>query len=63
VDVEGHGIGRLLVPFVVRPEAQPQMPVNTATVTQQLEASVSSSTFPQVRSAAAASQLQGANGA
>ena len=39
VDFEGRGIGRLLVPLVVRPEAQREMPVNVATMKQQLEAS------------------------
>jgi len=40
VDFEGHGIGRLLVPLVVRREAQREMPVNVATLKQRLEASV-----------------------
>lgn len=39
VDFEGHGIGRLLVPLVVRREAQREMPVNMATLKQRLEAS------------------------
>jgi uncharacterized protein YndB with AHSA1/START domain len=39
VDFEGHGIGRLLVPLVVRREAQREMPVNVATLKQRLEAS------------------------
>jgi hypothetical protein len=40
VDFEGHGIGRLLVPLVVRREAHREMPVNVATMKQRLEASV-----------------------
>ena len=39
VDFEGHGVGRLLVPLVVRREAQREMPVNVATLKQRLEAS------------------------
>jgi uncharacterized protein YndB with AHSA1/START domain len=39
VDFEGHGIGRLLVPLVVRREAQREMPVNVATLKQRIEAS------------------------
>jgi uncharacterized protein YndB with AHSA1/START domain len=39
VDFEGHGIGRLLVPLVVRREARREMPVNVATMKQRLEAS------------------------
>ena len=40
VDFEGHGIGRLLVPLVVRREAQREMPVNVKTLKERLEASV-----------------------
>jgi hypothetical protein len=39
VDFEGHGIGRLLVPLVVRREAEREMPLNVATVKERLEAS------------------------
>lgn len=39
VDFEGHGIGKLLVPLVVRREARREMPVNVATLKQRLEAS------------------------
>jgi len=39
VDFEGHGIGRLLVPLVVRREAKREMPVNVATLKQRIEAS------------------------
>jgi hypothetical protein len=39
VDFEGRGIGRLLVPLVVRREAQREMPVNVAALKQRLEAS------------------------
>jgi hypothetical protein len=38
LDFEGHGIGRLLVPLLVRREAQREMPVNVATLKQRLEA-------------------------
>jgi hypothetical protein len=39
VDFEGHGIGRLLVPLVVRREAKREMPVNMAALKRCLEAS------------------------
>ena len=39
VDFEGHGIGRLLVPLVVRREARREMPVNVTTLKQRLEGS------------------------
>lgn len=39
LDFEGHGIGRLLVPLLVRGEARREMPVNVATLKQRLEAS------------------------
>lgn len=38
VDFEGHGIGRLLVPLVVRREARKEMPANLAELTRRLEA-------------------------
>jgi hypothetical protein len=37
VDFEGHGIGRLLVPLIVRREARKEMPANLATLKQRLE--------------------------
>jgi hypothetical protein len=37
VDFEGHGIGRLLVPLVVRREAQKEMPENLQQLKQRLE--------------------------
>jgi hypothetical protein len=37
VDFTGYGIGRLLVPLVVRREARKEMPANIATVKQRLE--------------------------
>ena len=40
LDFEGHGIGRFLVPLVVRREAQREMPVNVAALKQRLEASL-----------------------
>jgi hypothetical protein len=38
VDFEGHGIGKLLVPLVVRRQARAEMPANCARLKQQLEA-------------------------
>jgi uncharacterized protein YndB with AHSA1/START domain len=38
VDFEGHGIGKLLVPLVVRREARTEMPANMARLKQRLEA-------------------------
>jgi hypothetical protein len=37
LDFEGYGIGRLLVPLVVRREAKREMPVNMATLKKHLE--------------------------
>ena len=37
VDFTGHGIGKLLVPLVVRREARKEMPTNLATLKQRLE--------------------------
>jgi len=37
VDFEGHGIGKVLVPLVVRREAQKEMPINLAALKHQLE--------------------------
>jgi uncharacterized protein YndB with AHSA1/START domain len=37
VDFEGHGIGKLLVPLVVRREARKEMPANLATLKERLE--------------------------
>jgi uncharacterized protein YndB with AHSA1/START domain len=37
VDFTGHGLGKLLVPLVVRREAAKEMPTNLATLKQQLE--------------------------
>jgi uncharacterized protein YndB with AHSA1/START domain len=39
VDFTGHGIGKLLVPFMVRPEARKEMPANMAALKQKLEGS------------------------
>jgi hypothetical protein len=38
VDFDGHGIGRLLVPLVVRRQARAEMPENLARLKQQVEA-------------------------
>lgn len=38
VDFAGHGIGRLLVPLIVRSQARREMPVNLATLKSRLEA-------------------------
>ncbi len=37
VDFEGHGIGKLLVPLVVRREARKEMPTNLAALKRRLE--------------------------
>jgi uncharacterized protein YndB with AHSA1/START domain len=37
IDFEGQGIGKLLVPLVVRPEARKEMPANLATLKALLE--------------------------
>ena len=37
VDFEGHGIGKILVPLLVRREAQKEMPANLAMLKQRLE--------------------------
>jgi hypothetical protein len=37
VDFEGHGIGRMLVPLVVRREAEKEMPTNVAALKQRME--------------------------
>jgi hypothetical protein len=39
LDFEGHGVGRLLVPLLVRGEARREMPVNVARLKQRLEGS------------------------
>jgi hypothetical protein len=38
VDFEGHGIGKVLVPLVVRRQARKEMPTNLAALKQRLEA-------------------------
>jgi len=38
VDFDGHGIGRLLVPLVVRRQARAEMPENISRLKQQIEA-------------------------
>jgi hypothetical protein len=37
VDFEGHGIGKVLVPLVVRPQARKEMPRNLATLKRRIE--------------------------
>jgi uncharacterized protein YndB with AHSA1/START domain len=37
VDFEGHGIGKVLVPLVVRRQAQKEMPANIARLKQRIE--------------------------
>jgi hypothetical protein len=37
VDFEGHGIGKLLVPLVVRRQARQEIPANLATLKRRLE--------------------------
>ncbi|HEX3462222.1 MAG TPA: SRPBCC family protein [Acidimicrobiales bacterium] len=39
LDFEGHGIGRLLVPLLVRGQARREMPVNVAALKARLESS------------------------
>jgi uncharacterized protein YndB with AHSA1/START domain len=38
VDFTGHGIGKILVPLMVRPEARKEMPGNLAALKQRMEA-------------------------
>jgi uncharacterized protein YndB with AHSA1/START domain len=38
VDFEGHGIGKVLVPLIVRRQAQKEMPANLATLKRRIEA-------------------------
>ena len=38
VDFEGHGIGKMLVPLLVRRQAQKEMPANLATLKRHIEA-------------------------
>jgi hypothetical protein len=40
VDFEGHGIGKVLAPLLVRREAQKEMPANLARLKQRLEVAV-----------------------
>jgi uncharacterized protein YndB with AHSA1/START domain len=37
VDFEGHGIGKLLVPMIVRPQARKEMPANIAKLKRRIE--------------------------
>ena len=37
LDFEGHGIGKLLVPLVIRPQARKEMPVNGRNLKDRLE--------------------------
>ena len=39
VDFTGHGIGKLLVPLMVRPEARKEMPENMSALKRRMEAS------------------------
>ena len=39
VDFEGHGIGKILVPLLVRRQAQKEMPANLATLKDRIEPS------------------------
>jgi uncharacterized protein YndB with AHSA1/START domain len=39
VDFAGHGIGKILVPLMVRPQARKEMPGNMAALKQRMEAS------------------------
>jgi uncharacterized protein YndB with AHSA1/START domain len=42
LDFEGHGIGKLLVPLVVRRQARAEMPANCARLKQRIESRASS---------------------
>ncbi len=42
VDFEGHGIGRILVPLVVRRQARKEMPANLASLKRRLETGMES---------------------
>ncbi len=53
LDFEGHGIGKLLVPLVVRRQARTEMPANCARLRQQLEAKASRASVPTKESPAA----------
>ena len=46
LDFEGHGMGKLLVPLVVRRQARTEMPANCARLKQRLEARVSPAAVP-----------------
>jgi carbon monoxide dehydrogenase subunit G len=52
LDFEGHGIGKLLVPLVVRRQSRSEMPANCARLKQQLEARVSPPAEPTEESPA-----------
>ena len=39
LDFEGHGIGKLLVPLVVRRQAQKELPINVQNLKEKLESS------------------------
>jgi hypothetical protein len=37
LDLQGHGLGKLLVPFVVRPQARKEMATNVRNLQQRLD--------------------------
>jgi hypothetical protein len=39
IDFEGHGLGKLLVPLAIRPQARKEMPANLARLKQRVEVS------------------------
>ena len=47
VDFEGHGIGKILVPLVVRPQARKEMPRNLATLKRRIEMELARSSASQ----------------
>ncbi len=47
LDFEGHGIGKLLLPFVVRPQVRKEMPRNLQNLKERLERGGGSSSAPQ----------------
>ena len=47
VDFEGHGIGKVLVPLVVRPQARKEMPRNLATLKRRIEMELAQSSVSE----------------
>jgi hypothetical protein len=47
VDFEGHGIGKVLVPLVVRPQARKEMPRNLTTLKRRIEMELAQSSVSE----------------